>query len=200
MLVAAVALTVLAFASGLGKAIARLPVDLLVVADEPPAHADAIAIHGGGAVDAAREQLATRLWREGRVARVVALGGALPLGDPDVTYARAVERRLRQAGLPDDALLRLDEGSSTGEEVMAVRALAEREGWQHVVLVSTAWHTRRVSIAAGQTFAGSPVGWTVAAPTELGFDADAWWSDRATRGIVLGEWLRIGLILLFPVA
>jgi uncharacterized SAM-binding protein YcdF (DUF218 family) len=142
--------------------------------------------------------LAVRLWREGRVDRIVPMGGTLPLGDPAITYARAVEGRLRQLGVPAAAIQRLDEGSSTAEEVVALRVLAEREGWRHIVLTSHRWHTRRVSIAASQAFAASPIAWTVSGPDEMGFDADAWWQASSSRDVVIGEWLRIALALLFP--
>jgi uncharacterized SAM-binding protein YcdF (DUF218 family) len=189
----------IALARPAASAIARLPVDLLVAVEEPPALADAVAIHGGGTADAYREQLAVRLWREGRVDRIVPMGGTLPFGDPMVTYARAVEARLRQLGAPPEAIQRSDEGTSTAEEVVALRRLAEREGWRHVVLTSHRWHTRRIAILAEQAFAGSPVAWTVSGPSELGFDPDGWWQQRASRDVVLGEWLRIALALLFPV-
>lgn len=176
----------------------RMAVEALVQVDEPPAHVDAAAVHGGGAENAARELPAILLWRDGRADRVVAMGGRLPPGDPDITYARGVERRLRAHGVPDEAIVRLDAGSSTAGELVALRRLAEAEGWRQVVLSSSRWHTRRIALLAGQVFRGSPVGWTVIGPPDVGFEVDRWWDDRRDRDLVLSEWAKIVFALVFP--
>jgi len=176
----------------------RLVAEALVQVDEPPARVDAVAVHGGGAENASRELAAISLWKDGRVGRFVAMGGPLPAGDPDVTYARAVERRLRANGVPDGVIVPMPAGNSTAGELIALRRLAEAEGWRHVVLTSSRWHTRRIALLAGQVFRGSSVGWTVTGPPELGFRAEGWWGDRRARDIVLGEWAKIGFALLFP--
>jgi uncharacterized SAM-binding protein YcdF (DUF218 family) len=176
----------------------RLLVVGLVRIDEPPARVDAVAVHGGGPSSGSRELAAIRLWQDGRTGRLVAMGGPLPAGDPDRTYARAVERRLRAYGAPDEAIVRLDEGGSTVGELIALRRLAESERWHEVVLTSSRWHTRRIGLLAAQVFAGSSVGWSVTGPPELGFDPDDWWDDQRARELVLGEWAKIGFAFLFP--
>jgi uncharacterized SAM-binding protein YcdF (DUF218 family) len=179
-------------------AVLRLLAVGLVRLDEPPVRVDAVAVHGGGPSSGARELAAIRLWQDGRTERLVAMGGPLPAGDPDRTYARAVERRMRANGAPQEAIVRLAEGGSTVGELIALRRLAESEGWQEVVLTSSRWHTRRIGLLAAQVFAGSAVGWSVTGPPELGFDADDWWDDQRTRELVLGEWAKIAFALLVP--
>jgi uncharacterized SAM-binding protein YcdF (DUF218 family) len=176
----------------------RLLAEALVQVDEPPAHADAVAVHGGGEADGSREKAAIALWKDGRADRLVAMGGPLPPGDPDITYARGVARRLRADGVPNEAILRLEAGGSTAGELVALRRLAEAEGWRRVVLSSSRWHTRRIALLAGQVFRASPVAWSVVAPPGFGFDVDRWWEERPARDVVLGEWAKIGVALLLP--
>ena len=198
---ASVAFAALALPSALPLAravVLRSLVGALVQVGEPPRHVDAAAVHGGGGIDAARELAALRLWREGRADHLVAMGGPLPAGDPDRTFARAVERRLRANGAPDSAIIRLDQGGSTAGELQALRQLAEAEGWHQVVLSSSRWHTRRITLLASQVFRGSSIAWTVVAPPDFGFDAATWWDDPVARTIVLNEWLKLGFALFFP--
>ena len=197
-LVAGAALAIAVLAGSVADAAARAPLDLLVVAQEAPAHADAVAVHGGGGPGAERERAAATLWREGRADRVLAMGGPLPDGDPDGTYARAVERRLRQVGVPTEAVRVLPLGSSTAEELHALRQVAEVEGWASVVVATSRWHSRRVSLIAGQVFADSEIRWSVIVPEQMDLAVDRWWDSRRTRNLVVGEWLKVGLALAFP--
>jgi uncharacterized SAM-binding protein YcdF (DUF218 family) len=195
VLAIAVAVTSASFALG---AVARAPVDLLVARHGDAHHVDAVAIHGGGGASGDRELPAVALWREGRTARLVALGGALPLGDPDVTYARAVARRLAAMGVPAEAVRLLEVGSSTSEEMLALREVAEAEGWRSIALSTSRWHSRRAAIIADQVFGGSAIAWTIVVPDELDFPADRWWQERRSRELVYGEWAKVGLALAFP--
>ena len=180
-------------------AASRAPVSLLVVEHPMPDRVDAVAIHGGGGANAERELAALAMWREGRAGRIVAMGGPLPLGDRDVTYAGAVQRRLREVGAPPDAVQSLPVGASSGEELLALRGLAEREGWTAVALATSRWHSRRVALLAGQVFDGSGVDWRVVVPANYGFEPDRWWEQPRASRLVTGEWLKIGMALAFPI-
>lgn len=85
----------------------------LVAADPTPARVDAVAVHGGGGARGEREHRALELLRDGVTEQVVAMGGRLPVGDPDLTYARAVERRLLARDVSPSSILRFDVGRST---------------------------------------------------------------------------------------
>ena len=173
----------------------RLVAYALVAADEPPAHVDAVAVHGGGSTYQFRERRALELYRAGRADRIVALGGPLPPVDPDRTYAGAVERRLLRLGAPHEAIVRLDRGDSTAAELDALRALAEERGWKKLALASSDWHTLRVALLAQRAFRGSEISWTVVALSDSELLLDRWWLDPISRQVVLAEWGKIGLAL-----
>lgn len=190
----ALPLVAAALAAGRDLALDRLA-QALVVADAPPDHLDAVAIHGGGDSSAERERPAVALVRAGRADRLVALGGALPAGDPDLTYAGATVRRLRERGAADLPVERLEQGYSTWGELLALRQLAVERGWTSLGLATSPWHARRVAILARRAFAGTGVRWSlVVEPTSPAMAR--WWASPRGRVLVLGEWLKVGLALL----
>jgi uncharacterized SAM-binding protein YcdF (DUF218 family) len=190
----------LALAGAVAGPVTRAPVEMLVVAQEPPARADVVAVLGGGGIAAERERVAVVLWQAGRADHIVALGGTLPLGDPDAYYAWGVRRRLIELGAPSEAVRMLAVGSSTAEELIALRGAAEAEGWTSLAVVTSRLHSRRAALVAGQVFEGSPISWTVVVPPEPGLVADRWWEQPQLRAQVVGEWLKVGLAVALPSA
>lgn len=170
----------------------------LVAADPTPARVDAVAVHGGGGARGEREHRAVELLRDGVTEQVVAMGGRLPVGDPDLTYARAVERRLLARDVSPSLILRFDVGRSTQGELVALRRLAEERGWRSLALATSSWHTRRVKLLAGQVFAGSGVSLSVVALDGDRGDLGDWWRDRWRRQLILGEWSKLATQAAWP--
>lgn len=163
----------------------------LVAVDPPPARVDAVAIHGGGDNAGLRELPAVAMLRAGRTTTLVPMGGLAPPGDPDRTYAGAVERRLRALGAAPGSILRLDVGATTTEELRALRRLAEQKGWRRIAISSSPWHTRRVALSAARAFAGSAIRYSVIAAPEAEFDLEAWWRSPEGAGTIGREWLKL---------
>jgi uncharacterized SAM-binding protein YcdF (DUF218 family) len=165
----------------------------LVAVDPVPAHVDAVAVHGGGPPSRVRERPAAAMLASGAADVVVAMGGTLPLGDPDGTYAGAVVRRLDEIGVDRARVVRMDEGLSTEGELVALRRLAESRGWHSLALSSSAWHTRRVRFLADRIFAGSGIELSVVADPAGDVSLDGWWRRPYGRLIVLSEWLKLAV-------
>jgi uncharacterized SAM-binding protein YcdF (DUF218 family) len=72
---------------------------------------------------------------------VVTVGGKKS-GD-QFTEAEAGRDYLAQSGVPDDALLAVQEGNDTLSSMRAVAAAFRSRGWQTAVLVSDPWHVMR---------------------------------------------------------
>jgi uncharacterized SAM-binding protein YcdF (DUF218 family) len=104
----------------------------------------------------ARLDHALSLYEEGLAPLVIVAGGD-PEGD-SFTEAAAGVRYLEHQGLPSDALLAVG-GDNTYENLREVKALAEREGLESVLLVSERFHMLRSLAMANdlgiQTY-GSP--------------------------------------------
>ncbi len=197
---AAVALIVagaLAMTAATDRAIASVA-DALVQRDEMPSPADVLAIHGGGDAVGTREAVARELMHAGIAPIVVTLGGRLPPGDPDGTYARASARRLGRLGVGADRIVEIAAGSGTLGEIAALRDHATTAGWRRVILVSDWWHTRRISALAARTLDRAGIAWSLAAarPDD---SAARWWLDPTSRRLVIGEWIRLGVESLRPI-
>jgi uncharacterized SAM-binding protein YcdF (DUF218 family) len=126
--------------------------------------ADAIVVLGSAqyngvpsSIFAARLEHARQLYQQG-VAPVVVTVGGRKVGD-QFTEAEAGRDYLAQAGVPDDALLAVQEGVDTLESMRAVAAEFEDRGWHSAVLVTDPWHAmraERMAEDAGMEASSSP--------------------------------------------
>ena len=76
--------------------------------------------------------------------------------------------------------------TSTFDEAYDARTRAESEGWQHLILVTDAFHTRRALHAFESVFNGSGIRLEMAAAPNAIFREDNWWtSDQGISAYVL---------------
>lgn len=110
---------------------------------------DAIVVLGAAQYDgrpspvlAARLDHALALWQEGLAPRVVVTGGKRP-GDR-FTEAQASARYLMDRGVPDEAILREVQGTTSWESLAAAARILKDRGLASVLLVSDPYHARRI--------------------------------------------------------
>jgi uncharacterized SAM-binding protein YcdF (DUF218 family) len=89
----------------------------------------------------ARLEHALDLYEEG-VAPVIVTVGGKAAGD-EFTEAEAGREYLAEAGVPDDALLAVQEGVDTLESMRAVATEFDGRGWSTALLVTDPWHAMR---------------------------------------------------------
>ena len=89
----------------------------------------------------ARLEHALDLYEEGVAPVIVTVGGKAD-GD-EFTEAEAGRAYLARAGVPDDALLAVEEGVDTLESMRVVSAAFGERGWTSAVLVTDPWHAMR---------------------------------------------------------
>jgi uncharacterized SAM-binding protein YcdF (DUF218 family) len=141
--------------------------------------ADAIVVLGAAQYDgrpspvlAARLDHALLLWKAGYAPRIVVTGGKRP-GDR-FTEATASADYLIARGVPDGAILREVQGTTTWESLAATARILRNRGLESVVVVSDPYH----SLRARQT------------ARELGLDAHA--SPTSTSPVSgWSEWKRM---------
>lgn len=111
--------------------------------------ADAIVVLGAAQYDgtpspalAARLDRAAELYDEGLAPVIVLTGSKQP--DDRFTEAFAGYRYLAGAGVPDDALVIVDDGSSTYDSLAAAARVLDGHGVESVLLVSDSYHNRRL--------------------------------------------------------
>ena len=112
-------------------------------------------------------------------------------------FAEAVTKRIK-LDAKWELLPSLSNGAtSTFDEAADALAMAQREGWKRVILVTDEFHTRRSLLAFENVFKGSNVEVQVeGAPNEV-FGVDDWW--KSDRGIVayFGETIKYPIYLLW---
>jgi uncharacterized SAM-binding protein YcdF (DUF218 family) len=110
--------------------------------------ADAIVVLGAAQYDgrpspvlAARLDHALELWQEGLAPRIVVTGGKQE-GDR-FTEATAAAEYLIARGVPDGAILREVQGTSTWESLAATARILRNRGLERVLVVSDPYHSLR---------------------------------------------------------
>jgi uncharacterized SAM-binding protein YcdF (DUF218 family) len=113
-------------------------------ATDRPGRADAVVVFAGG--DGERQEEGVRLVREGVAPALVISDG----GQPGSSKARVC--RERPAGLRLHCLS--PDPATTRGEARAFAELAEREGWDSLVLVSSNYHVLRAGLLLGRCHDG----------------------------------------------
>ena len=127
-------------------------------------HSDAIVVLGSAqyngvpsSIFEARLEHALELYEDGVAPVVVTVGGKAD-GD-QFTEAASGRDYLAEAGVPEDALLAVEEGLDTLESMRAVGTVFHERGWDSAVLVTDPWHAmraERMAEDAGITADSSP--------------------------------------------
>lgn len=117
--------------------------------DQPDAEVDAVVVLGAAQYDgtpspalAARLDRALELWEAGAADRIVLTGSKQP--DDRFTEAFAGFRYLAERGVPESALVIVDDGNSTYESLAAVHRVLAADQPERVLLVSDSYHNRRL--------------------------------------------------------
>jgi uncharacterized SAM-binding protein YcdF (DUF218 family) len=179
--------------------IARSPVlawlgSLMVVAD-PIQAADAIVILDGSYFGE-REIVATDLYKDGYAPRVIVTLGYEPqsseiLRQRSVMPASPKEFKLlllRELGVPDDAIVVLEEGiESTFDEANLVADWVDGANIGSLILVTTRFHSARALYIFQRVFGDRNIRLTMYPTSVDYFNPDTWWRNRTTLRIGLFE-------------
>ncbi|HEX7316904.1 MAG TPA: YdcF family protein [Pyrinomonadaceae bacterium] len=170
----------------------------LVVREELP-RADALAVLAGSATYVERAQRAAELYREGRAPRVVLTndgqsGGYSAADDRNPLFVERAARELRAAGVPDE-VIEVVPGtvSSTYEEATRLRAHAEARGYGSLLVVTSAYQSRRALWTFRRVCDGSTlrVGVEPVEPGRQTPRAFWWWLHPLGWRLVPGEYVKL---------
>jgi uncharacterized SAM-binding protein YcdF (DUF218 family) len=170
---------------------------LIVSAGNP--RADVIVVLGGSSTFVERTRYAAELFREGRAPRILLTNDGLQGGwsNADNRNTYFVERalwELQVAGVPNDKIEVLPQiTSSTYEEAALLRQYAEAHAVRSVLVVTSAYHSRRAMWTFRRVFDGSgveisvmspPTGWQTPPPA-------TWWLHKNGWSLVAGEYTKL---------
>ena len=171
----------------------------MLIVDVPLARADAIVVLSGSETLNERVRLAARLFKEGRAPLVVLTndnlrGGWSSAEQRNPFFYEGARRELQQAGVSDSAIHLITQPvESTRSEALAVRQFAEQRQLTTLLLVTSAYHSRRALYTFNGEFEGSgkTLGLAAVAPGLQTPRPDVWWSKRRGWRMVAGEYVKL---------
>jgi uncharacterized SAM-binding protein YcdF (DUF218 family) len=153
----------------------------------PVTNADAIVVMSGSGTYRERAQHAAELFNEGRAPRIVLTNDYLQSSwsakeqrNP-YYYERSIEE-LRRAGVPDDKIaVIMVPIRSTYDEAVLLKKYSEENHLSSLLVVTSAYHSRRVYWTFRKVFAGTgtAIGIDPAEPKIESPSASTWWLHRS---------------------
>jgi uncharacterized SAM-binding protein YcdF (DUF218 family) len=171
----------------------------LLIVSAPLARADAIVVMAGSAAFKERTQRAAELYKEGRAARIVLTNDNQQDGwtsdeQRNIPYRELAARRLRLHGVPDAAIETLPEAvSGTYDESLLLRKYAEARGLHSLLVVTSAYHSRRALWTLRQTFSHTPItiGLEGVPPGQQAPSPATWWLHLRGWQMVPSEYVKM---------
>lgn len=172
---------------------------LLIVKSEISA-ADAIVVMSGSSTHLERADWAAKLYREGRAPLIILTNDSLIAGwdkkeERNPYFYELAARELVMRGVPESKIQVVsDIALGTYEESLGVRDYASAHKLQRLLIVTSAYHTRRTLWSLRHACEGSgieigidspPPGWQTPAPSR-------WWWRRWGWKVVAGEYVKMG--------
>ncbi len=171
---------------------------LLIVKSEL-ASADAIVVMSGSATYRERADWAAKLYREGRAPIIILTNDSLKSGwdkkeERNPYFYELAARELQRLGVPESKIQVVsDIALGTYEESVGVRDYASTHRLKRLLVVTSAYHTRRTLWSLRHACEGSgieigidspPPGWQTPAPAR-------WWWRRWGWKVVAGEYVKL---------
>ena len=187
-----------------GITLALLPVFAWVLARSlvvrvPVSKADAIVVMSGSATFRERAQHAATLFNEGRAPRIVLTNDYLQSSwseqeQRNPYYYERSRDELRSAGVPDDKIaVIMVPITGTYDEVVLLKHYAEANHLSSLLVVTSAYHSRRVLWTFRHVFAGTGklIGIDPAAPGVETPAVGTWWLHRLGWEMVPKEYVKM---------
>jgi uncharacterized SAM-binding protein YcdF (DUF218 family) len=183
---------------GIAILIAWVAAEALIV-NSDLAHADALVVLGGSSTYVERTRHAAQLLREGRAPRIILtndnqISGWSPEEERNPLFVeRAVDELTRQ-GVPREKI-EIVPGlvSNTHDEVVRIHEYAREKKLQSILVVTSAYQTRRALWTLRRVFGGSGIefGLEGVEPGEQSPRRATWWLSRLGWKMVPGEYLKL---------
>ncbi len=167
-------------------------------------HADALVVLSGSGVYQERTGRAAQLWKEGRADRIILTsdsqrGGWSEVERRNPMFVERAVAELQRAGVAADRIEVLPEPvTSTYDEAVLLRRYATQHGLRSLLIVTSAYHTRRTLWTLRTVFQGSgiEVGLEGVAPGQQSPTASTWWLYCLGWRTVALEYLKFGYYFL----
>jgi uncharacterized SAM-binding protein YcdF (DUF218 family) len=178
--------------------VAWLSANLLVVR-APIEHADAIVVLGGAATYVERTHRAAELFHEGRAPKIILTndgqqGGWSNSQQRNPYFIERAKEELLKLNVPPDAIEEIPQPlSNTYEEATELRRYAAARGLRSLLVVTSAYHSRRALWTLRRVFDGSDVRIGLESPPtgEQTPRPALWWFYPSGWRFVFGEYVKL---------
>jgi uncharacterized SAM-binding protein YcdF (DUF218 family) len=182
----------------MGPLFAWLGARLLIVKADMPS-ADAIVVLSGSATYVERAAWAAMLYRQGRAPVVILtndglIGGWDHVADRNPHFYELAAKELQRQGVPADKIqIALESAAGTYQESLVLREYATTHKIKRLLVVTSAYHTRRALWSMRHACEGSGIEVGIVSPppgwqTPTGF---TWWYHRWGWKVVAGEYVKM---------
>lgn len=170
-----------------------------LIVTRPLAQADAIVVLSGSATYLERTRYAALLYHAGRAGKIVVtndglLGGYSAELDRNLYFQELEVAELKRAGVPEDKIEVISNlGSSTYDEANFVLAYTRQKDLRKLIIVTSAYHSRRALGVFESVFRGSNVTLGIEGPPP-GLQTPrpvTWWLHPLGWKLVPGEYLKL---------
>lgn len=178
--------------------IAFLAAEALIVRSDPKS-ADVLVVLGGSSTYLERTHFAAKLFNEGRAPKIILTNDNLASGwsaeeNRNPLFVERAVAELRQGGVPSEKV-EIVPGivSSTHDESVQIRRYADENQLKSILVVTSAYQSRRALWTIRRAFRGSAVNIGVfpVPPGEQSPRPAFWWSRQLGWKMVPGEYLKI---------
>ena len=171
----------------------------MLIVSAPLQQADAIAVLSGAAVYKERTRYAAELFQAGRAQRIVLTndnyqGGYSPKEDRNPFYYELETAELVRRGVPKDRIdVILEPVDGTFAETKLLLQHAESQGWKSMLVVTSAYHSRRTWWTFRKVFKGSSlsVGIEPVPPGRQTPPPGTWWMYITGWKVVPPEYVKM---------
>jgi uncharacterized SAM-binding protein YcdF (DUF218 family) len=168
-------------------------VGMALVCEDAPREVEAVFVLSGNTYE--RSLKAAEIYQRGLTPKVVVTGGHI---DQDfqilgltMTDAEVARGHLIQAGVDSAAIVVLPQGTSTYEEAQYILGFAEGQSLTRIMIVSSAFHTRRICRTFKSRFKNTGIQVVVQGAEPLNYQLDRWWESEEGLVFVYTEWVKL---------
>jgi uncharacterized SAM-binding protein YcdF (DUF218 family) len=175
-----------------------------LIVSAPLAQGDAIVVMAGSTTYEERTQRAAELYTAGRANKIILTNDNEQSGwsaeeQRNIPFHELASRALRRHGVPGNAIETLSEPvTSTYDEALLLRKYAEAHDLRSLLIVTSAYHSRRVLWTMRQIFRNSPtkIGLELVPPGQQTPSPATWWLHYRGWQLVVGEHMKMVYYLL----
>jgi uncharacterized SAM-binding protein YcdF (DUF218 family) len=169
-----------------------------LIVEKPLENADVILVLGGSAVYEERTEKAAELYRKSIAPRIVLTDDGERTGwsraeKRNIPYVEMAQRNLVALGVPPENIeIVTPAGSGTIYEAQTVKEKSAQENWRRILIITSAYHTRRAAHTFGSVFGGENIEIGIAAaPTGRQTPPPFyWWLTAGGWKFVAGEYAK----------